>query len=444
MTRTAAALAAGAILACASSAARAADDGASAADPQAWAIHGQMTFTEQGNAAFRSPYQGPNSLDPHAVARETFDVTLYAGVRPWAGAEIWINPEIDQGFGLSDTLGVAGFPSGEAYKVGKSAPYLKLPRLFLRQTLDLGGGSEKVDPDLNQLGGAQTANRLVLTVGKFGVVDVFDTNAYAHDPRQDFMNWTLIDAGTFDYAANAWGYTYGAAAELYVGRWTLRAGAFDLSDVPNSTRLDPSFDEYELTGEIEERHSILGRPGKLKLTAFVNRGRMGRFDDAVSLALATGQPADIAAVRSYRSRSGVSVNIEQQLAADLGMFVRAGTDGGQVESYDFTDVDQTVSGGLSLQGRRWGRPDDALGVAGVVNQISKAHQDFFNAGGIGILVGDGALPHPGAERILETYYDIAALHGVHLTVDYQFVQNPAYNRDRGPVSIGAVRLHAQF
>ena len=438
MSRSAAALMAGAILAGAPGAALAGDG------PESWAVHGQMTFTAQGNAAFRSPYQGPDSLDPRANARETFDVTLYAGVRPWAGAEIWADPEVDQGFGLSDTLGVAGFPSGEAYKVGKSAPYLKLPRLFLRQTFDLGGAAQAVDADLNQLAGVQSADRLVVTVGKFGVVDVFDTNAYAHDPRQDFMNWAVIDAGSFDYAANAWGYTYGAAAELYLGRWTLRGGAFDLSDTPNSTRLDPGFGQYELAGEIEERHSLSGRPGKLKLTAFVNRGRMGRFDDAVSLAITTGQPADIAAVRQYRSRAGVSLNLEQQLTASLGLFVRAGSAGGQVEPYEFADIDRTVSAGLSLKGRAWGRQDDVVGLAGVINGISPAHEAFLDAGGTGILVGDGRLPHPGPEQIVEGYYDLAVVRAVRLGLDGQLVNHPAYNRDRGPVAIGAVRLHAQF
>ncbi|MDB5461217.1 MAG: putative exported protein of unknown function, partial [Caulobacteraceae bacterium] len=196
---------------------------------QAFALHVQATATLQYHPAFRSPYRGDQSLDPGARGDETADVTLYAGVRPWRGAELWINPEIDQGFGLSNTLGVAGYPSGEAYKVGDRQPYLKLPRLFLRQTVDLGGGRAATEADLNVLGGSHSADRLVLTVGKFGVPDIFDANSYAHDPRQDFLNWSLIDTGSFDYAADAWGFTYGAAAEWYRGGWTLRAGLFDLS-----------------------------------------------------------------------------------------------------------------------------------------------------------------------------------------------------------------------
>ena len=160
-------------------------------------------------------------------------------MRLWQGAELWVNPEIDQGFGLANTLGVAGFPSGEAYKVGQTYPYARLPRTFIRQTIDLGGETQKVDAGANQFAGSETANRLVITVGKFAVTDIFDTNKYAHDPRNDFMNWALVDTGTFDYAADSWGYTYGAAVEWYQGSWTLRGGVFDLSIIPNSPDLDP-------------------------------------------------------------------------------------------------------------------------------------------------------------------------------------------------------------
>lgn len=180
---------------------------------------------------------------------------------------MWVNPEIDQGFGLSSTLGVAGFPSGEAYKVGASVPYTRIPRLFLRQTIDLGGDSEKVEADLNKFAGTQTANRPVITIGKFGVTDVFDMNK-AHDPRSDFMNWSLIDTGTFDYAADAWGYTYGAAVEWYFEAWTLRAGLFDLSVTPNNSELDRRFSQFQWVGEIGHRHNLWCQSGKIAVTGF--------------------------------------------------------------------------------------------------------------------------------------------------------------------------------
>jgi high affinity Mn2+ porin len=433
-----------AVLTLAAGAARAKDapDGTGASP--IWALHGQATLTWQGHPSFTSPYVGPNSLNASTNGRETFDATLYAGLHPWAGGEIWINPEIDQGFGLSNTLGVAGFPSGEAYKVGRAAPYTRLPRLFLRQTIDLGGERQKVAADLNQFAGSRTGDRLVLTIGKFAVTDVFDANSLAHDPKNDFLNWSLIDTGTFDYAANAWGYTVGAAAEWYRGPWTLRLGAFALSDVPNSTTIDSSLDQFQLVGEIERRYRIGGRDGALRITAFDSRGRMGSFADALALARTNGEPANTALVRRYQGRPGVSLNLEQKLTSDLGLFARAGMADGNIEPYEFTDVDRTAALGLSLAGSAWGRKDDTFALAGVVNRITSVHQAYLAGGGVGILVGDGRLPHPGPEQILETYYSLKLNRFAHLSIDYQYIDNPAYNRDRGPVSVFGVRLHGQF
>ena len=406
------------------------------------ALHGQTTFLGQYAFPFHAPYHGQNSLHPNQ-GRETWDVTLYAGIRLWEGAEFWINPEIDQGFGLSDTLGLAGFPSGEAYKVGARVPYVRVPRFFVRQVVDLGGETQEVAAGINQFPARTTANRVVLTVGKFGVTDVFDANRYAHDARNDFMNWALVDTGTFDYAADAWGYTYGAAAEWYQGPWTVRGGGFDLSTVPNSTALDPSFGQFQLVGEVEHRFNLWRAPGKVTVTPWLSRGRMGTYTAAIRLAQMTGQPADIAAVRRYRSRRGLAANLEQQVTPDWGVFLRTGFASPDVEPYEFTDIDRTVAAGAQLTGRPWQRPDDTIGFAGILNGISGRHEAFLNAGGLGILIGDGKLPHPGLEQILETYYSVA-LRAWRITFDYQFVNNPAYNRDRGPVSVLGFRLHGQF
>jgi high affinity Mn2+ porin len=372
------------------------------------------------------------------------DATLYLGARLWHGAEAWVNGEIDQGFGLDDTLGVAGFPSGEAYKVGSNQPYYRLPRLFIRQTVDLGGEQQSVEAQANWLGGKNSADRVVIWLGKFGVVDVFDTNQYAHDPRADFFNWGALDAGSFDYAADAWGYTVGAAVEWYQGAWTYRAGIFDLSNVPNSVHLEPGLHEFQTDLEIEHRHEIAGRPGRLLLTVFDSRARMGLLDEAVQVAQSSGSPVDIAAARAYRSRIGANLNLEQQISKDLGAFVRAGKAGGNVEPYEFTDIDRSLAAGLSLQGSSWHRSADTVGVAAMNNGISAAREAYLNAGGLGILVGDGRLPHPGPEQIMETYYSAAVLEFAHLSLDYQYINHPGYNRDRGPVSVIAVRLHAQF
>ncbi len=438
------------------------------APPQVWALHGQATVLEQYHPAFRSDYRGQNSLDPGSRGDETFDATLYAGLRPWAGAELWVTPEIDQGFGLSDTLGIAAFPSAEAYKVGSSAPYVRIPQLFFRQTLNLGGAAETIKSDLTVLGGRQTADRVVLTVGKFGVGDVFDTNAYAHDPRNDFFNWALVDTGSFDYAADAWGYSYGVSAEWYQDWWTLRAGGFALSRVPNSPALDTSFGQVQYLAEAEERHTLWGQAGKLKLLAFLTRGRMGDYNDALAQSqgaamsdgsgelyrggLGTGSLTpgvagavpSVAAVRQYRSRTGVSLNLEQAITSQLGLFVRTGLAEGGRESYEFTNIDKTFAVGLSLQGKSWGRAGDTVGLATVIDGISHRQKTYLAAGGLGILIGDGALRNSGPEQVVETYYSLALASFAHLTADYQFVNNPAYNRDRGPVSVLGVRLHFQY
>jgi high affinity Mn2+ porin len=412
------------------------------ATPEDWAIHAQATFVDQYHPAFHSPYQGANSLGPKSVGDETFDLTLFAGLRPWDGGELWVNPEIDQGFGLSDTLGVAAFPSAEAYKVGAVDPYFRLQRLFFRQTFDLGGDSENVDADSNQLGGTHTANNLVFTAGKFSVTDIFDTNSYAHDPKADFLNWAIVDSGSFDYAADAWGYSYGSAAEWTQDWWTLRAGLFDLSRVPNSTKLQRDFSQFEVDAEVEERHSLFGKQGKLKLLGFLNRGRMGSYADALALARETGGVPDTALVRRYNSKAGFVLNGEQQIIDDLGAFVRLSFNDGSKEAYEFTEINKSLVAGLSLKGSGWSRPKDTVGAAFVIDGLSTPARDYFAAGGLGILIGDGKLPHYGSEDVLETYYSAAVTDWLSLSADYQFIANPAYNRDRGPVSVIGGRIHA--
>jgi high affinity Mn2+ porin len=420
-----------------------ADDGTQSLAPESLAIHGQTTYVEQEDDGFHAPYRGPNSLSSD-IGRETVDATLYLGARVWPQAEFWITPEIDQGFGLDNTLGVAGFPSGEAYKIGNNQPYLRLPRAFLRQTIDTGDEREAVVGAPNQLAGSHSLDRWVFTVGKFGVTDVFDANQYAHDPRGDFLNWAAVDGGAFDYAADAWGFSVGAAAERYVHEWTWRAGVFDLSNIPNSTHLDPGFHEFQMLAEIERRYPLFGETGHLRLTAFESRGRMGLLNQAIALAEATDTIPDVAEVRAYRSRWGGVIGWEQPITDAIGVFARVSKAAGNVEAYEFTDIDRSVELGSSVSGSRWHRPDDTVAIAGIDNGISAVRERYLNLGGLGILVGDGKLPHPGAEQIIETYYSVGVRSWVHVSFDYQWVKNPAYNTDRGPVSVFAVRVHAQF
>lgn len=415
-----------------------------AGEAEDWALHGQATFIEQYHPAFRSPFRGLNSLDPGSRGNETVNATLYAGVRPWGGGEAWADAEIDQGFGLSDTLGVAAFTNGQGSKVGKAEPYFRLHRLFFRQTFDLGGADESVEASANQLGGSRTTHNLVITAGKFSTVDIFDTNSYAHDPANDFLNWAVIDTGSFDYAADAWGYSYGVAAEWTTGNWTVRGGLFDLSRIPNGTELTRGFGQYQIDAEIERRFQWSGRDGKVKLTGFASRGRFGAYKDATALAATTLQPPDIAAVRRPSFRPGGSINLEQGLSDDLGAFLRAGLDDGSHEVDEFTDIDDTAAIGLSLKGQSWSRSDDTLGLALETAGVSRAAQAFLSAGGLGILIGDSRLLQYAREDVVEAYYSAALIKGVTVTADYQFVANPAYNAQRGPVSVLGLRLHGQF
>ena len=412
--------------------------------PQAWSLHGQFTNVTQYHPAFRSPYRGTNILDASNSGRETVDLTLYAGLRLWRGAAVYANPEVDQGFGLSTTVGLGGFSSGEAYKVGSSDPYYRTPRLFLRQVIGLGSEEVDVAPGANQIAGPQPSDNVTLTVGKFSAVDVFDTNRYAHDPRADFMNWALIESVAYDYAADAWGYSYGATAEWNQSWWTLRGGAFALSRIPNQRELDRTFQQFEVVAEAEERHTWFDHPGKLKLLAFNNRGRMGTYEDALSLALPIGAVPDTSLVRHMASRPGVALNLEQELRSDLGVFARASWNDGSKEAFDFTEVNRSLSAGVSLAGSRWNRSEDTVGIAAAVNGLSSAARRYFAAGGLGILIGDGRLPDYGLEKIIESYYAAHLTGYLTISGDFQYIVNPAYNADRGPVSIFGFRIHAEI
>lgn len=420
---------------------------APAADPasdEAYNLHGQITFVEQYHPGFGSLYRGANSLDPGSRGDETVAATLYAGVRLWNGAQLYADPEIDQGFGLSDTFGIAGFPSGEAYKVGDAHPYFRLQRLFMRQVVGLGGAQQTMDSAANQLAGSQSTDNITITLGKFSVTDVFDTNAYAHDPSADFLNWALIDSGAFDYAADAWGYTYGSSVEWTQDWWTLRSGFFTMSRTPNGKELQTDFSQYEILGEAEARLNLFGEEGKFKLLGFLNEAHMGSYNDALRLAELTLTTPSTALVRQFKSRPGFVLNIEQPVSDELGVFLRASFANGDQEAYEFTDIDQSVAGGLSLKGTRWDRAQDTVGVAGIVDGLSNAARNYFAAGGLGTLIGDGRLTHYGTENIVEAYYSAQATEWLAATIDYQLVDNPAYNRDRGPVSVLGIRLHAAF
>ncbi len=412
--------------------------------PEPWGLYGQFTGLTQSHPAFNSPYQGPNSMDPGSKNEETTDVTVFAGVH-FLGGEFWVNPELDQGFGLSNTLGMAGFPSGEAYKVGANNPYYRLPRIFYRNVINLGGEEQNIAPAANQLGRTQTADNIIITVGKFSVTDVFDGNAYAHDPRSDFFNWSVVESGAFDYAADAWGFTDGVSVEWTQSRWTLRGGYFALSKIPNTPEIDTTFEQHEWVGEFEERHQLWDHPGKVKFLSFVNQGYMGSYADAIQWGQQNNAAPDTSQVRRFNSRSGFAINIEQEMHSDLGIFARASMNDGSKEAFDFTEINQSVAAGLSLKGDHWGHHDDTVGLAAVVNALSSDARAYFVAKGMGILIGDSGLNY-GLEKIVETYYSysVPRIDHLMLTLNYQHVVNPAYNQDRGPINIFGLRVHKEF
>jgi high affinity Mn2+ porin len=314
----------------------------------------------------------------------------------------------------------------------------------MRQTFALGEATERVEADQNQLGGSRPVDRITLTVGKYAVVDIFDDNKYAHDSRSGFMNWTINDMGAFDMASPAYNYTYGATAEWYQSWWAVRTGFFLEPTYPNSEDIDTTFRQFQPVVELEERHELWGQPGKLKLLVFGKYVNAGSFSQALALSQATGQPPSTGLVRNGRVWGyGGGLNLEQQITSDLGMFARASVQNGQYEEFAFTQVHQSVSAGLVLTGAKWGREDDSVGLGVVADGIFKQEQAYLAAGGTGIIIGDGALNY-GGEEVVETYYKFVPWDWAAITLDYQFVNHPAYNRDRGPVSVFGARFHVEF
>ncbi|UQD81857.1 carbohydrate porin [Bradyrhizobium elkanii USDA 76] len=409
-----------------------------------WSVHGQTTLLPQTYPSFRSPYAGTNSLPGAGQLQQTWTTTAFLGVRLWEGGEFYFNPETAQGFGLNGTLGLAGFSNGEAQKAGAPFPKIRPQRYYFKQTFGFGGEQEDVADGPNQIAGKRDIDRLTLVVGRFAVGDFFDGNSYAKDPRADFMNWAMWASAAYDFPADLPGYTRGAVVELNRKDWAVRAGVFQVPNAPNSDVL--VFDTGGAVVEFEGRYSIFDQPGKLRVGMFGNRGNTGNY--AQALAIEDANPGlDIndvmAGIRKDNLKYGFYLNGEQQIATDVGLFGRLSWNDGRTEILSFTDVDRSVSGGLSIKGSRWGRANDTIGIGGAINGLSSAHRDYLAAGGLGLLIGDGALNYS-PERIFETYYAYQVNKNLTLTADYQFITNPAYNADRGPVHIFSGRVHGEF
>jgi len=417
---------------------------ASTPDSDGWSIHGQTTFLPHGYGPYHAPYSGPNSLPATGMLRETWTTTAFIGRKLWEGGEVYFNPELAQGFGVGKTLGVAGFVNGEAQKAGAEFPRVRALRYFFRQTFGLGGEQETVEDGPNQIAGKRDVDRITLTVGRFAVGDFFDNNTYAHDPRADFMNWSIWASAAYDFPADLPGFTRGGVLELNRKDWAIRAGLFQVPNAPAGDALAFSNGGGGVV-EFEQRYAVQGQPGKFRIGVFSNRGRTASYRDAVAVAAATGTDVNDIAVnsRQIREKNGFYANAEQAVTKDLGIFGRVSWGDGRNEMLSFTDVDQSAAAGISLKGAQWQRPNDTFGLATAINGLSGPHRDYLAAGGLGLLIGDGRLNYS-PERILETYYSIALKAQMTLTLDYQFIANPAYNADRGPVSVMAARFHAEF
>jgi high affinity Mn2+ porin len=439
-------LAAALILLAAGTPARA-DDLPAAELPKADGIslHLQATSTPQQSLPFRREAGDPAS--GNAVSTETFTATGFFGARLWQGGEIFVNPEVYQGWLLRDysptqVALAATVGNGEVQKGGRWGfdPYIA--RAYFSQTFGFGGEQETIKDDLNSIAGTKDVNRLTLTIGKLAANDFFDNNAYSHDTRSQFMNWALFDGGAFDYAADVKGYTWGAIADFNRKDWAIRAGYFLMPAVPNGLAMDADISRHgSLIVELEKRYNLFSQPGKLRLLGFENTGILGNYAEAVSL---DPTSPNIVATQKQRTNYGFVVNFEQQLRENAGAFFRYSWNAGENQLCCFTDITESVSGGLSIKGAFWGRPDDTIGIAGAFNAISPALQRYLAAGGRGLLIGDGALPSYAGEKVLEAYYSYPVSVNLTVSADYQYIGNAAYFAGRSPISMFSGRIHVQF
>jgi high affinity Mn2+ porin len=411
---------------------------------EAYGAKFQATYVWQRKYPFGAAYTGTNSLIPDIEKSYSLTATAALGARVWKGGEVYVDPEVAQGVPLSHLTGLGGFTNGEIARTSGSTPHFYFARAFLRQTWGLGGDREAVESDANQLAGTVERRRLLLTAGKLSLQDLFDDNAYSHDPRTQFLNWSLMTYGAWDYAADSRGYSWGLALEYYDGPWALRAARFMMPKESNGLDLNPRiFQSFGDQIELEHSHTLGDKAGKVRLLAYRNQADMGGYRDSVAAAAAGGGTPDLATSRKKRVKYGFGLNLEQSLAADVGVFARGSWNNGEAEEFAFTEIDRSVSAGVLVRGAAWNRASDTLGVAVARNGISGAHRDYLAAGGLGFFIGDGQLSYR-SENILETFYSVGLAKDIWVSADFQRIFDPAYNSDRGPVSVASARFHYGF
>lgn len=409
-------------------------------------LSGQANFITQYHSTFSAKYSGANSLSPGAQDASSRVLTLFTGFRLFKNSEVLVDIETSGGHGLGEALGLAGFTNLDVVRNPSlgSAPYIA--RAMFHQTIPLSRRDAAATPGPFALAPSVPVRRLELRFGKLSTADFFDLNAIGSDSHLQFMNWTADNNGAFDYAADTRGYTYGLLAEYDDAKWSFRFGEMLMPLVANGIKLDWSLPRARSENyELELRPDLIPeRATTLRLLTFVNHANMGNYREANRsyLAGAGSAPDVIASRRQGRVKYGFGVNVEQELTADLRVYGRFGWNEGHNESFAYTEVDQSASFGTDLRGTRWSRKQDKLGIAVLLNAISGDHRQYLALGGLGFLLGDGALNY-GREKIVESYYNLHAWRGLSIGADLQRIWNPGYNRDRGPVWAASLRLHVE-
>ena len=419
-----------------------AEDWLARLEEQGWFLRGQMTNIVQGHPAFRARYSGQNSLGPRreGVMMQTID--LVVGRRLWHNAEIVATPSPTRGYGFSDNRGLGSPLNGDAFHAGTNAWDFNLARLFFRQTIDISYDAFGVDDDPMRFAAPLAQERVTFTAGKFAVWDFFDNNRYAHDPRTQFLSYALIGTGAIDTAGDPAGYNYGAVLEWENGTWATRLGAFQVARSQGGDYLDAKILQgHQILFQVDRFWWFGRHPGALRLLVGNSRTNSARY---AALTGTLGTPdADLGALRAYRNKPMAALNFEQRLNDSIGVFARLGWANGATQRWMFTEMDWSVSAGLSVNGWSWGRWNDTVGAAFNVGGLHGPQKRFYKAGGYGFMVGDGALSYA-AEFVGEAYYQTELLPGLMLSGHLQMAANPGYNSARGPLPAGSLRLRVAF
>ena len=416
-----------------------------------WWISGQANLIFQGRLPFHSAYQGPNSFLNSAEYKFSQVGTLYTAFRPTRSVryntDLIFDLEAAEGRGLSQALGLAGYTNLDVVRnpyLGKK-PYIA--RYEIHQVIGLTGETASQDGNFFALATEVPARRLEFRVGKLTMPDFFDVNDIGSDSHLQFMNWTIDNNGAWDYAADTRGYTVGGMAEYDDRSWSFRYGIFAMPTVANGIDMDWAFSRaHGQNTEFELRRGVLrNRKGTQRILYYANRAHMGDYREAVQAFLNGTDPTPIITNHEHFGalKYGVGYNTQQEITDNFRVFARFGWNDGKTESYAYTEVEQTVLMGGDYFLKRWHRPDDKLGLAFVTNAIKRDHQNYLHYGGLGFLLGDGNLNY-GRENIVESYYTWHAWRGMFYSADVQHIQNPGYNRDRGPAWVGSARMHVDF